>query len=219
MSEGIADVDNHSTARLETLYRHWARSGAGLLFTGNIQVDPNHLERPLNIVIHDDGDFAQSNNCPAVLAPGASCAISVIFEPTNLGERDGYIVVADDSVDSPQRIAVTGIATMALVQLTPGRLNFSQIVGATTAQQTATLTNRGDGPLTIARIGATGEGWRVALTCLSYERGAVASNSGTSLLDVDRLLVLARERGVRSDPSLRDAVAKAFTSAPASTSA
>src|SRR5205823_13763653 len=57
------------------------------------------------------------------------------------------------------------------------------------------------------------EGWRVALTCLSYERGAVASNSGTSLLDVDRLLVLARERGVRSDPSLRDAVAKAFVEA------
>ncbi|HEX9465691.1 MAG TPA: NADH:flavin oxidoreductase/NADH oxidase family protein [Alphaproteobacteria bacterium] len=53
MSEGMADVDNHSTVRLERLYRRWARSGAGLLFTGNIQVDPHHLERPLNIVIHD----------------------------------------------------------------------------------------------------------------------------------------------------------------------
>ena len=127
-------------------------SGAQTIMLRNNGQAPLHLSG-----IHDDGDFAQSNNCPAVLAPGASCAISVIFEPTNLGERDGYIVVADDSVDSPQRIAVTGIATMALVQLTPGRLNFSQIVGATTAQQTATLTNRGDGPLTIARIGATGD--------------------------------------------------------------
>jgi 2,4-dienoyl-CoA reductase-like NADH-dependent reductase (Old Yellow Enzyme family) len=59
MSEGIADLDNHSTARLETLYRRWAGSGAGLLFTGNIQVDPNHLERPLNIVIHDDSGKRQ----------------------------------------------------------------------------------------------------------------------------------------------------------------
>jgi 2,4-dienoyl-CoA reductase-like NADH-dependent reductase (Old Yellow Enzyme family) len=59
MSEGIADVDNHSTTRLETLYRLWAESGAGLLFTGNIQVEPNHLERPLNIVIHDDGGIEQ----------------------------------------------------------------------------------------------------------------------------------------------------------------
>jgi len=31
MSEGIGDVNNHSTPRLETLYRRWARSGAGLL--------------------------------------------------------------------------------------------------------------------------------------------------------------------------------------------
>jgi 2,4-dienoyl-CoA reductase-like NADH-dependent reductase (Old Yellow Enzyme family) len=59
MSEGIADVENHFTVRLETLYRRWAKSGAGLLFTGNIQVDPNHLERPLNIVVHDDSGKKQ----------------------------------------------------------------------------------------------------------------------------------------------------------------
>lgn len=54
MSEGMADVDNRSTPRLEALYRRWSHSGAGLLFTGNIQVDPDYLERPLNIVIHDE---------------------------------------------------------------------------------------------------------------------------------------------------------------------
>lgn len=59
MSEGMADVDNHSTPRLDTLYRKWATSGAGLLFTGNIQVDPDYLERPLNIVIHDESGKEQ----------------------------------------------------------------------------------------------------------------------------------------------------------------
>jgi len=39
MSEGMAGVDNRSTPRLETLYRRWAGSGAGLLLSGNIQVD------------------------------------------------------------------------------------------------------------------------------------------------------------------------------------
>jgi 2,4-dienoyl-CoA reductase-like NADH-dependent reductase (Old Yellow Enzyme family) len=53
MSEGLADADNHSTPRLETLYRRWAASGAGLLLTGNIQVDRWHLERPNNVVIDD----------------------------------------------------------------------------------------------------------------------------------------------------------------------
>ncbi len=53
MSECLADPDNHSTPRLETLYRRWAGSGAGLLLTGNIQVDRWHLENPGNIVIDD----------------------------------------------------------------------------------------------------------------------------------------------------------------------
>jgi 2,4-dienoyl-CoA reductase-like NADH-dependent reductase (Old Yellow Enzyme family) len=54
MSEGLADSSNHSTARLETLYRLWAGSGASLLLSGNIQVDRWHLERPNNVVIEDD---------------------------------------------------------------------------------------------------------------------------------------------------------------------
>lgn len=52
-SEGLADVDNHSTPQLETLYRRWSASGAGLVFTGNIQVDRWHLERPGNVVVDD----------------------------------------------------------------------------------------------------------------------------------------------------------------------
>jgi len=92
-----------------------------------------------------------------VLAPGANCAISVTFIPTNLGERDGYVLVADDSIDSPQRIPVMGMSTMALARLGPSRLNFSQNIGASSVQQTVTLTNSGDGPLTIAGIAATGD--------------------------------------------------------------
>jgi 2,4-dienoyl-CoA reductase-like NADH-dependent reductase (Old Yellow Enzyme family) len=59
MSEGLADTGNHSTPRLETLYRRWASSGAGLLLSGNIQVDRWHLERPNNVVIDDDSGRAQ----------------------------------------------------------------------------------------------------------------------------------------------------------------
>src|SRR5438132_52108 len=107
--------------------------------------------------IREDGDFTQSNNCPLVLAPGAGCLITITFIPSTLGERDGYIVVADDSADSPQRIQVLGVATMALAHLGPDRLNFSQNVGASSAPQTVTLANRGDGPLSIAAIAATGD--------------------------------------------------------------
>jgi len=51
MSEGIADANNDATPRLVSLYRRWSESGAGMLLTGNMQVDRHHLERPGNIVL------------------------------------------------------------------------------------------------------------------------------------------------------------------------
>jgi alkylation response protein AidB-like acyl-CoA dehydrogenase len=58
------------------------------------------------------------------------------------------------------------------------------------------------------RIGGVGEGWRVALTCLSYERGAATAGSSGGLLDVERLIALARDRGLSSDGVVRDALAR-----------
>jgi sugar lactone lactonase YvrE len=118
----------------------------------------NTGQAPLHLsAIREDGDFSQSNNCPPVLAPGAGCVITITFIPSTLGERDGYIVVADDSLDSPQRIQVMGMATMALARLGPNRINFSQNVGASSAPQSVTLTNPGDGPLSIFGVAATGD--------------------------------------------------------------
>lgn len=54
MSEGMADAQNRATPRLESLYRRWSTSGAGVLFSGNIAVDRYHLERPLNVVLEDE---------------------------------------------------------------------------------------------------------------------------------------------------------------------
>ncbi len=59
------------------------------------------------------------------------------------------------------------------------------------------------------RIGAVGEGWRVALTCLSFERGAATTGSSGGLLEVERLIDLARARGLDSDPVVRDALGAA----------
>jgi alkylation response protein AidB-like acyl-CoA dehydrogenase len=59
------------------------------------------------------------------------------------------------------------------------------------------------------RIGAEHDGWRVALTTLAHERGAVGS-AGGSLLDIDRLVALVRARGRLQDPVLRDELARVF---------
>jgi alkylation response protein AidB-like acyl-CoA dehydrogenase len=58
------------------------------------------------------------------------------------------------------------------------------------------------------RIDAPGEGWRVARTALSHERGAGAVGGGGWGSDLkDRLVDLARRRGVVSDPLVRQRLA------------
>jgi 2,4-dienoyl-CoA reductase-like NADH-dependent reductase (Old Yellow Enzyme family) len=58
MSEGLADAAGHPTVALERLYRAWARGGAGMLLTGNVQVDGEYLERIGNVVLEDDSALA-----------------------------------------------------------------------------------------------------------------------------------------------------------------
>jgi 2,4-dienoyl-CoA reductase-like NADH-dependent reductase (Old Yellow Enzyme family) len=51
MTEGLADPWLRATPALERLYRTWSEGGAGLLITGNLQVDRFDLERPGNVAI------------------------------------------------------------------------------------------------------------------------------------------------------------------------
>ena len=51
MTEGVADLAHRATGRHEQLYRTWSEGGAGLLLTGNVQVDRTDLERPGNVAI------------------------------------------------------------------------------------------------------------------------------------------------------------------------
>ncbi|KNC87261.1 hypothetical protein SARC_00590 [Sphaeroforma arctica JP610] len=56
MTEGLATFDGRSTDELCNLYRVWAEGGAGLLITGNVQIDSEHLERIGNVMIEGTPD-------------------------------------------------------------------------------------------------------------------------------------------------------------------
>lgn len=51
MTEGLSDPANRATSKLSTLYRRWADGGAGMLLTGNVQINHKYLERAGNVVI------------------------------------------------------------------------------------------------------------------------------------------------------------------------
>jgi 2,4-dienoyl-CoA reductase-like NADH-dependent reductase (Old Yellow Enzyme family) len=56
MTEGLATAKGVPTPELERLYRIWSEGGAGLLITGNVVIDPDHRERPGNVVLSASPD-------------------------------------------------------------------------------------------------------------------------------------------------------------------
>ena len=56
MTEGLATPDGRPTPELERLYGIWSDGGAGMLLTGNVIIDKDHLERPGNVVIDREPD-------------------------------------------------------------------------------------------------------------------------------------------------------------------
>ena len=51
MTEGLADARGVPTPDLERLYGIWSDGGCGMLLSGNLQIDRDHLERPGNVIL------------------------------------------------------------------------------------------------------------------------------------------------------------------------
>jgi hypothetical protein len=100
-------------------------------------------------------DFAQTNNCPNSLAPGAQCNINVTFTPTTIGTRTASVSVSDDALDRPQTASLTGsgISGTTNVTLTPNKLSFgNQLIGSTSAPQATVLKNTGQSISVISSV-------------------------------------------------------------------
>lgn len=105
-------------------------------------------------------DFAQANNCPSSLMPGAQCNINVTFTPTSFGTRAASLNISDDALNSPQAARLTGSGTSGSatkVTLSPNKLSFgNQQIGSASAAQATTLQNIGRSTLVITNIAITG---------------------------------------------------------------
>ncbi len=53
-------------------------------------------------------DFAQTNNCGATLAAGASCDVNLRFTPTGVGGRTARLFAFDSAGGSPQTVEISG---------------------------------------------------------------------------------------------------------------
>jgi len=100
--------------------------------------------------IEAQGDFAQTNDCGASVAEGASCTLTIVFAPTVLGPRAGTITLADNASGSPRTVTLSGVGTGATADRSPSYLTFpSTYTGYMSPVQTVTITNHGNANLTI----------------------------------------------------------------------
>jgi trimeric autotransporter adhesin len=75
--------------------------------------------------------FISTNTCGSTLAAGASCTISMTFDPTSTGTDAATLSVSDNAPGSPQTSSLTGVATAP-----PAATDFS--IAATPASQSVT---------------------------------------------------------------------------------
>jgi hypothetical protein len=78
--------------------------------TINLLNDPT-LSSPLTVTfvgrISTQGNYAETDDCPAILAPGASCTLSVTFSPTGTGFESGLLTI-DYTQETSGGVTTTG---------------------------------------------------------------------------------------------------------------
>ena len=88
MTEGLAHPDGSASEALARLYGVWSDGGSGILLSGNIQVDGDHLERPGNVVV-DDELSETAFNALAEMARQGSHQLQCAFDPVHDRCRPG----------------------------------------------------------------------------------------------------------------------------------
>ena len=105
--------------------------------------------------------FATSDNCGAMLAPAAECAIDVTFSPTATEAYSGNLAVATNAADSPHNIALTGFGSLAngpSASFSQTSMDFGeQRLRTASSPQTDTITSVGSEGLVISSIEKTAD--------------------------------------------------------------
>jgi len=101
--------------------------------------------------------FAFSISSTTTVAAGASCTIHGHFAPASTGALTATITISDNAGLSPQSITVTGTGLQPVASLSAASLTYvPQLVGTASASQSVTLTNTGNGTLSITGIQVSG---------------------------------------------------------------
>lgn len=136
----------------------------------------NNQTITLNISsIASSGNYAQSNNCGATLAAGASCTVNITFSPTTTGTRTGTLTVTDDASNSPQTTALTGMGFVAAA-ITSLSASIGPVGAAVTIAGRNFAASEGSSAVTFNGILATPSVWSNTSITVPVPPGTTTGN-------------------------------------------
>src|SRR5580704_14375499 len=101
---------------------------------------------------------------PLTITPGSNATFNAVFAPAGAGKVTGSISLANDAPSSPYTIALsgTGVAQTQLLTFNVSSLSFGNVNVGSDSSLPATLTNTGNGSVTISSSNTTGAGFTVS---------------------------------------------------------
>ena len=143
MTEGLAHPDGTASEELVRLYGIWSDGGSGILLSGNIQVDGDHLERPGNVIV--DGALTDST-------------FDALKQMASAGTRNGNHLWAQISHAGRQTQKIVNPSPKApsAVRLRLPQSQFGEPVALTTAEIESVIDRFVSCAVTCSEAGFTG---------------------------------------------------------------
>ena len=108
MTEGLASPQGEPTEALERLYGIWSDGGAGLLLSGNVQIDGDHLERPGNVIIDGEPSEAMQRALRSWAAAGTRSGNHFWAQISHAGRQCQKIVNPQPKAPSAVKLGLPG---------------------------------------------------------------------------------------------------------------
>ncbi|MDA9836639.1 NADH:flavin oxidoreductase/NADH oxidase family protein [Luminiphilus sp.] len=104
MTEGLAHPDGSASEALARLYGVWSDGGSGILLSGNIQVDGDHLERPGNVVVDDELSETAFNALAEMATQGTRAGNHLWAQISHAGRQTQKLVNPSPKAPSAVRL-------------------------------------------------------------------------------------------------------------------
>jgi hypothetical protein len=168
------------TATPATLNFTNVKTGTSTSTTATLRNDGNANVTLSQIKLTGAGFSASGIATPVLMVPGETLALTVKFSPSAAGTSTGNIALVN-SQGGVTTVSISGTSTAtapaSALSVTPGSVNFGNVVSGVTNTQPVQITNSGSSSIKITSANVTGSGFDITGMSLPMTLNAGQSSS------------------------------------------